>query len=208
MVGESCATRICRTIPPPRDSYGICQQPFSCSGQQLSFARLTSSPPPSASSRAYRSNLAGNPKYCSGTRNVRSNGEGPVIAPASLHNVAEFAVSATCSGLFALLLACQLFSIVVVVVLPGWKRKELAWMAGLTVYLGLTSYIILFNLVLSQAPKDPVRSFCRRFSHQTAVIDRQLYIDGGYVNANPLSQNPRPVASKACRLCHQIDGSN
>jgi hypothetical protein len=62
-------------------------------------------------------------------------------------------------------------------------------MAGLTIYISLTCYVILFNLVLSQAPKDPVRSFCRRFSHQTAVIDRQLYIDGGYVNASPLSQN-------------------
>ena len=49
--------------------------------------------------------------------------------------------------------------------------------------------------VLSQAPKDPLRDFCRRFSHQSALINRRLYLDGGYVNANPLSQNPRAVAS-------------
>ena len=32
--------------------------------------------------------------------------------------------------------------------------------------------------------------FCRRFGHRTAVIDNRLYIDGGYINWNPLSQNP------------------
>jgi hypothetical protein len=55
--------------------------------------------------------------------------------------------------------------------------------------------LLLLDSVLSQAPKDPLRDFCRRFSHQTALINRQLYIDGGYVNANPLSQNPRAVSS-------------
>jgi hypothetical protein len=54
---------------------------------------------------------------------------------------------------------------------------------------------VAFSAVLSQAPKDPLKDFCRRFSHQTAVINRHLYIDGGYVNANPLAQNPRAVAS-------------
>lgn len=29
---------------------------------------------------------------------------------------------------------------------------------------------------------DPVNDYCRRFSHQTALLDRRLYIDGGYVN--------------------------
>ncbi|KAK5664257.1 hypothetical protein OQA88_475 [Cercophora sp. LCS_1] len=32
------------------------------------------------------------------------------------------------------------------------------------------------------------RNFCRRFGHQTAVIDRKLYVDGGFVNYNPPSQ--------------------
>jgi hypothetical protein len=54
---------------------------------------------------------------------------------------------------------------------------------------------LLLKPVLSQAPKDPLQDFCRRFSHQTALINRRLYIDGGYVNANPLSQNPRAVGS-------------
>ena len=29
---------------------------------------------------------------------------------------------------------------------------------------------------------DPIDNFCRRFGHQTTVIDRRLYIDGGYVD--------------------------
>ncbi|OCK83649.1 hypothetical protein K432DRAFT_174012 [Lepidopterella palustris CBS 459.81] len=41
-----------------------------------------------------------------------------------------------------------------------------------------------------QQTKNPITDFCRRFGHQTAVIDRKLYIDGGLVNWNPISQNP------------------
>src|ERR1700733_14346162 len=53
----------------------------------------------------------------------------------------------------------------------------------------------LVPLVFSQAPQDPIRDFCRRYGHQTALINRKLYIDGGYVNANPISQNPVAVIS-------------
>ncbi|PYI08655.1 hypothetical protein BO78DRAFT_297857, partial [Aspergillus sclerotiicarbonarius CBS 121057] len=41
-----------------------------------------------------------------------------------------------------------------------------------------------------QEQHDPLSDFCRRFAQQTAVVDRKLYIDGGYVNYNPLSQYP------------------
>ncbi|PSN61858.1 hypothetical protein BS50DRAFT_625213 [Corynespora cassiicola Philippines] len=41
-----------------------------------------------------------------------------------------------------------------------------------------------------QCQKDPLNDFCRRFSHRTAVMNNKLYIDGGYVNWNPLSDNP------------------
>jgi hypothetical protein len=70
-------------------------------------------------------------------------------------------------------------------------------MARFKFFLRLTYYLVIAILkpVLSQAPKDPLLDFCRRFSHQTALINRRLYLDGGYVNANPLSQNPRAVAS-------------
>jgi hypothetical protein len=53
----------------------------------------------------------------------------------------------------------------------------------------------LVPLVFSQAPQDPIRGFCRRYGHQTALLNRKLYIDGGYVNANPISQNPDAVIS-------------
>ncbi|KAF6820519.1 cell wall anchored protein [Colletotrichum sojae] len=34
------------------------------------------------------------------------------------------------------------------------------------------------------AQQDPVNNFCRRFGHQTAVVDNKLFIDGGFVNYN------------------------
>ncbi len=70
----------------------------------------------------------------------------------------------------------------------------------------LTASFVILNFVLSQAPKDPLRDFCRRFSHQTALVGRHLYIDGGYVNANPLSQNPQAVPSVLLPRAHS--GSN
>jgi hypothetical protein len=57
-------------------------------------------------------------------------------------------------------------------------------------------YFALAPLAISQAPQDPIRDFCRRYGHQTALIDRKLYIDGGYVNANPISQFPDAVMSR------------
>ncbi len=43
--------------------------------------------------------------------------------------------------------------------------------------------------------KDPLNDFCRRFGHQTTVIDQKLYIDGGQVNWNPISQNDQNYTS-------------
>lgn len=34
---------------------------------------------------------------------------------------------------------------------------------------------------------DPVKNFCRRWGHQSAVVDGRLYIDGGLINY----QNPK-----------------
>ena len=45
----------------------------------------------------------------------------------------------------------------------------------------------LAGLGLAQGIDDPVEKFCRRFGHQTALIDRKLYIDGGFINYNPLT---------------------
>jgi len=55
--------------------------------------------------------------------------------------------------------------------------------------------LTLATLALSQAPQNPITDFCRRFGQQTAVVDENLYIDGGYVNADPLSQYPQAVMS-------------
>jgi hypothetical protein len=50
--------------------------------------------------------------------------------------------------------------------------------------------LLSFASLSLQVTKDPVNDFCRRWGHQTAVIDRKLYIDGGQVDWNPISQNP------------------
>lgn len=52
--------------------------------------------------------------------------------------------------------------------------------------------VVALNFVTfsSQASKDPLKDFCRRWGHQTAQVDGKLYIDGGQVTWNPQSQNP------------------
>lgn len=55
--------------------------------------------------------------------------------------------------------------------------------------LALLMVVLLFSS-FSYAQKDPVNNFCRRFGHQTAVIDRKLYIDGGFINYSPLADDP------------------
>ena len=60
--------------------------------------------------------------------------------------------------------------------------------------------LITFTLTLLasdvSAQQDPIRNFCRRFGHQTAVVDRKLFIDGGLINYSPLSQFPANYSSK------------
>jgi len=43
--------------------------------------------------------------------------------------------------------------------------------------------------------QDQLNNFCRRFGHQTAVLDRKIYIDGGFINYQPLSQYPNNYTS-------------
>ncbi len=54
--------------------------------------------------------------------------------------------------------------------------------------------VLLVELLLAQ--KDPLKDFCRRFGHQTAVIDEKLYIDGGQTDWNPIVQNDQNYTSK------------
>lgn len=67
----------------------------------------------------------------------------------------------------------------------------LPWSSWFSIVLMLSCYT---NSSLAQ--KDPVVDFCRRFGHQTTVIDRKLYIDGGFINFNPLLSNPTNYTSK------------
>ncbi|KAL3305899.1 cell wall anchored protein [Colletotrichum asianum] len=48
---------------------------------------------------------------------------------------------------------------------------------------------VLLLLAPAIAQQDPVNNFCRRFGHQTAVVDSKLYIDGGLINWN-INENP------------------
>lgn len=48
----------------------------------------------------------------------------------------------------------------------------------------------------SAAQRDPVTNFCRRFGHQTAVVDKRLYIDGGLVDWNPITSYPQNYTSE------------
>lgn len=61
------------------------------------------------------------------------------------------------------------------------------WVPSVLLVLGLAHF--------SAAQVDPIKNFCRRFGHQTAIIDRKLYIDGGFVNYNPISQNSKNYSS-------------
>lgn len=63
----------------------------------------------------------------------------------------------------------------------------------------ITSLLFLFLCFVqrSSQDRDPVKDFCRRFGHQTAVIDRKLYIDGGLLNWNPIAQYPANYSSKS-----------
>ncbi|KAK3380538.1 hypothetical protein B0T24DRAFT_519653 [Lasiosphaeria ovina] len=49
--------------------------------------------------------------------------------------------------------------------------------------------LTLHLLALSAAQYDPVKDFCRRFGHQSAVVDNKLYIDGGFVNWKPFTES-------------------
>ncbi|KAH6885022.1 hypothetical protein B0T10DRAFT_564422 [Thelonectria olida] len=39
--------------------------------------------------------------------------------------------------------------------------------------------------------RDPINNFCRRWGHQTAVVDNKLYVDGGLVTWSPSSKLPK-----------------
>lgn len=59
----------------------------------------------------------------------------------------------------------------------------------------LFSFLSLISLSVQQ--KDPLKDFCRLFGHQTAVVDRGHYIDGGIANFAPISADSYNFSSMA-----------
>jgi len=55
----------------------------------------------------------------------------------------------------------------------------------MAVYLAL----LLAFCIRESVQQDPVKDFCRRFGHQSAIVDDRLYIDGGIINYAPLEEN-------------------
>jgi hypothetical protein len=61
---------------------------------------------------------------------------------------------------------------------------------------------VLLFVQMSWQQKDPLNDFCRRFGHQSAVVDSRLYLDGGFVDWNPIAQNRQNYTSKTGSLLH------
>lgn len=58
-------------------------------------------------------------------------------------------------------------------------------------------FLLLLGSRLSLQQGDPVSNFCRRFGHQTAIVDDRLYIDGGFIDYSPLEQYPENYTSRS-----------
>ncbi|KAK1773507.1 hypothetical protein QBC45DRAFT_79094 [Copromyces sp. CBS 386.78] len=58
--------------------------------------------------------------------------------------------------------------------------------------------LLLFGCLieLSLAQFDPIKDFCRRFGHQSAVVDDKLYVDGGLVNWKPYSDTSANISNQ------------
>lgn len=51
------------------------------------------------------------------------------------------------------------------------------------------SVIALYLVAFALAQVDALKDFCRRWGHQTAVVDNRLYLDGGWVNWKPFTED-------------------
>ncbi|KAH7629335.1 hypothetical protein B0T09DRAFT_154672 [Sordaria sp. MPI-SDFR-AT-0083] len=71
--------------------------------------------------------------------------------------------------------------------------------------------LLLFGwlIELSLAQFDPIKDFCRRFGHQSAVVDDKLYVDGGIVNWKPYSETSANISNQFLLysdLKHETEG--
>jgi hypothetical protein len=66
--------------------------------------------------------------------------------------------------------------------------------------------IFVANTLAENLPgnADQLQDFCRRWGHRTAVVSNRLYIDGGFVNRNPLTDYPTNYTSKTAIILSMI----
>ncbi|KAM0347165.1 hypothetical protein ACHAPU_005106 [Fusarium lateritium] len=55
--------------------------------------------------------------------------------------------------------------------------------------------ILLFGVNLTVQQRDPISNFCRRWGHQSAVVDDKLYIGGGLVTYDGSSGTPQNISN-------------
>jgi hypothetical protein len=62
----------------------------------------------------------------------------------------------------------------------------------------LLAFALLFVAegVSAAAKQNPKDDFCRRYGHQTTVIDDKLYIDGGFVDFATFSTDHKDYPSE------------
>lgn len=71
-----------------------------------------------------------------------------------------------------------------------------------------TLLLFCYLIGVSLAQFDPIKDFCRRFGHQSAVVDDKLYVDGGLVNWKPYSETSANVSSAYLSYVPSIVGSS
>lgn len=79
--------------------------------------------------------------------------------------------------------------------MPTMIRPE-SWLGSRKRALLALLLLCAVHWVTAKNPKD---DFCRRFAHQTTVIDDKLYIDGGWVNFDDFQQTHENYSSKSFR---------
>jgi hypothetical protein len=60
----------------------------------------------------------------------------------------------------------------------------------------LLALLLSFTVQWVGAVQNPLNNFCRRYGHQTTVIDDKLYIDGGWVDFNTFQIDHTDYPSK------------
>ncbi|CAI6335497.1 unnamed protein product [Periconia digitata] len=69
------------------------------------------------------------------------------------------------------------------------------------------SVLVLFLVSISNGQRDPLDNFCRLHGHSTTIVDREMIIDGGFVNWAPISAESTNYTSTWLKSGH-LDDSN